>query len=224
MTFKNRPNEQITTTDGREFFISRSAAVIPQIYCLVGPWGKQEPFILVNKRGPSCPDHVGKWALPCGYLDWDESAKQATRREIWEECDFDLILISSNDIVFSLFNWALITNPEKDARQNILIHMTQVFTRSQLPPITKEPDDETSDVAWMSVKEALETDFAFGHQYNIYCCLQHLHKKSLAWPEPSPVPWHDPACFTSLPDLFQEAIINAPESVRTSQKVLTFND
>lgn len=170
-TFNNRPNECISAIDGREFFISRSPAVIPQVYCLVGD---DELFILVNRRGPACPDHVDKWALPCGYLDWDESAEQASRREIFEECDFDISLVEKSNILWPQTMWQLVTDPTKDARQNILIHQTLGFMANALPEVTKIPDKETTEVLWMPVAQALNTDFAFGHQYNICDCLKFL--------------------------------------------------
>jgi 8-oxo-dGTP pyrophosphatase MutT (NUDIX family) len=41
---------------------------------------------LIEKRGNKPDlDSKGKWCLPCGYLDWDESGSDAARRELWEE-------------------------------------------------------------------------------------------------------------------------------------------
>ena len=173
--FTHTPNECVTATDGRKFFISRSVAVIPQVYC----WIKGEKlYILVNERGPDCPDHVGEWALPCGYLDWDESGGEAAR-EIFEECDFDIASPPAGlTRWFSLDLWDVITEPKEDGRQNILLHYTTSFVAQELPIITKVPDGETSQVRWMPVEEALQIQFAFGHQYNIYDCLNWQHKNN----------------------------------------------
>jgi len=168
--FFNRPNELITTTDGRNFFISRSVAVIPQIYC----YAQRQLLILANRRGPNCPDHIGKWTLPCGYLDWDESAEGAVRREVYEECDFDIQNIEDQQLLWGLTHWNLITHPQRDARQNVLLHYTLGFSvgEAQPPAITKTPDGEVTEAAWLPIQEALQIDFAFGHQYNIYDCLK----------------------------------------------------
>lgn len=40
---------------------------------------------LMEKRGPGCPDNIGKYVFPCGYLGWDETLEQAAIREVYEE-------------------------------------------------------------------------------------------------------------------------------------------
>ena len=68
--------------EGKTYWISRSVAVAGFIF------RKDDGgnlLVLVNKRGPGCPDNVGKWVCPCGYLDYGETLKQAIVREIHEE-------------------------------------------------------------------------------------------------------------------------------------------
>ncbi|MEM9164375.1 MAG: NUDIX domain-containing protein, partial [Cyanobacteria bacterium P01_F01_bin.4] len=85
MKFKNRPNRCLDI-QGEELWISRSVTVLPVILFV------QETGIYVplNKRGKALPDEVGKWALPGGYLDYDETAGEAVMREVWEELGLNI--------------------------------------------------------------------------------------------------------------------------------------
>lgn len=67
--------------EGSEFigWHSRSLAVV---VIITDP---EHKHFLVEKRGLGCPDNVGKICLPCGYLNWDETLKDAAIREVWEE-------------------------------------------------------------------------------------------------------------------------------------------
>lgn len=67
--------------EGTEFigWHSRSLAVVVVIT------DPAHQHFLVEKRGVGCPDNVGKLCLPCGYLNWDETLKDAAIREVYEE-------------------------------------------------------------------------------------------------------------------------------------------
>ena len=85
--FKNRPNEMVTTTDGRKIWVSRSVAVVGIITC----YSRNQRYFAIEKRGTAINlDKQGLWCLPCGYLDWDESGPDAIRREAWEEIGLNL--------------------------------------------------------------------------------------------------------------------------------------
>lgn len=101
----------IDSKTGREYWISRSVAVIVILFAY-DLKGKQ--YVLTVKRGKGTPDpeYVGVHCLPCGYLDFDETTQEAAARELFEETGVkvnpdDLKLLSIND------------NPSDDKRQNI---------------------------------------------------------------------------------------------------------
>ena len=101
----------IDSKTGREYWISRSVAVIIILFAY-DLNGKQ--YVLTVKRGKGTPDpeYVGIHCLPCGYLDFDETTQEAAARELFEETGVkvnpdDLKLLSIND------------NPSDDKRQNI---------------------------------------------------------------------------------------------------------
>ena len=71
----------IDKNTNKEFWISRSIAVTAIVYFV----SDNKPYILIEKRGKGCPDFVGKYCLPCGYLDWGETIEEAAKREIYEE-------------------------------------------------------------------------------------------------------------------------------------------
>ena len=59
------------------------------MYLFVYDLNEQEWWVLVSKRGPGCPSNIGKWNVPGGYLDFNESLEDCARRECWEETGVD---------------------------------------------------------------------------------------------------------------------------------------
>ena len=72
--------------DGKEYWISRSVAVSVSIYTFID--GKL--CILANKRGSGLPNHAGQWNVVSGYIDFDETLKEAARREVYEETGLNI--------------------------------------------------------------------------------------------------------------------------------------
>jgi len=113
----------------------------------------------------------GKWSLPSGFLDRDETAAQGIIREVKEETGWD-------SEVISLFR--INTNPNRphEDRQNISIEFL-------VRPINKtgEPDKESSKVEWISIDNLIPLeDFAFDHGESIGLYLK--YRKS---PFPLPI-------------------------------------
>ncbi len=113
----------------------------------------------------------GKWSLPSGFLDRDETAGEGILRELKEETGWDGEIIS-------LFR--INTNPDRphEDRQNISIEFL-------VKPIKKigEPDKESSKIEWIPIEKLLPFDeFAFDHGKTIELYLK--YRKS---PFPLPV-------------------------------------
>lgn len=76
--------------DGKEYWISRSVAVAVSIYTFID--GKL--CILANKRGSGLPgqnfSNPGKWNVISGFIDYDETLKEACIREVHEETGVDI--------------------------------------------------------------------------------------------------------------------------------------
>ena len=81
---KNYP--LINPKTGKEVWISRSVAVAVTVFSNIN--GKD--CVLANKRGPGLPNHVGQWNVVSGYIDYDETLKEAAIREVFEETGVDI--------------------------------------------------------------------------------------------------------------------------------------
>jgi 8-oxo-dGTP pyrophosphatase MutT (NUDIX family) len=169
-TFKNRHNTEYTVKDGekeKKIFHVRSTAVS---IVLIAKY-QNEYYVLINKRGPGCPDNVGKWNLIAGYLDWDETRKETAIREAWEECGVDVDEI--------LLNYKIVKNDLDDAfhvndevisnRQNVTHYFGLIFECDKLPETTDKYNEpgETSDIKWINIKDVDNYDFAFNHNEKI---------------------------------------------------------
>ena len=143
-------------------WLSRSAAVVSIIAI--------DSVVLMVKRGPGCPDAVGKWVLPCGYVDWDENLTNAAIREIYEETGVNIITLidsvkSAPGIIISMNSFDgdgcpvfVRSAPNQDAKQNISnymvldIHSTADFNYA-LPDrdLSVVSSQEVSDVQWFTL-------------------------------------------------------------------------
>jgi 8-oxo-dGTP pyrophosphatase MutT (NUDIX family) len=172
-TFKNVPNELVTTTDGRKFWISRSVAVVVVLACYDG--GKYK--FAIEKRG-NAPgmDKQGLWCLPCGYLDWNESGTDAAKREVWEEIGLDLNDLIKFEAACSPgldHPWFVKTEPDEN-RQNITLRYGMTIIKKDIPNLIPNNDAEPNEIAdakWIGVDEIVNYDFAFDHNKVIseYC-------------------------------------------------------
>lgn len=113
----------------------------------------------------------GKYALPGGILDRDETTSQAVLRELLEETGYqgkiiNLFMINDNpnrhDAHF----------PDQKDRQNVaFIFLVEPVKQMQ------EHDNEATEVKWFDINNLLPKDqFAFDHFENIQLYLQHLKK------------------------------------------------
>lgn len=125
--------------------------------------------ILLEKRAAGLLDG-GKWSLPSGFLNRDETAQQGILRELKEETGWE------GEIV-SLFR--VITNPNRphEDRQNVALEFI-------IKPLvqTGAADNESSKIAWVSLDELIPfTEFAFDHGETIEHYLNY-RKKPFALP------------------------------------------
>lgn len=155
--------------DGKEYWISRAVAVVG-IVVGVSEDGSIKSF-LVSQRGPGCPDHVGSWACTCGYLDWDESAEEAVVRELYEE--IGLIVDKSEPVM-----WTIITDPNRDSRQNVVIRYLIGRPQEELEEFVKNinldslsrggESGEVSNIKLMSITDINDFTWAFDHDKVIF--------------------------------------------------------
>jgi len=156
----------IDKNTGREYWISRSVAVLGIV---IGTDIYGTKYVLAEQRGIGTPDpeYVGKWCMPCGYLDFDETCKQAIAREVVEETGVDIPsesfeLIEINDI------------PSSDKRQNITFRFkTELKGYISDYELTNKfsETNEVMGIKWINLREVNNYKWAFNHEkiVKMYC-------------------------------------------------------
>ena len=149
----------IDSKTGREYWISRSVAVLGVVKAIDKNGVK---YILAEQRGTGTPDpeYVGYWCLPCGYLDFDETCKQAISREVLEETG-----IKIHPENFKLF--FVNDNPNSDKRQNITLRF-----RTELEGYLDDWEltdkfsetNEVMNIKWIPIREINNYKWAFNHE------------------------------------------------------------
>lgn len=139
----------------KEYWISRSIAVASFIFY-------HEPntnniYVLANKRGDGTPDFQHCWNCPCGYLDFDETLKDAAIREIFEETGY---IINSENLTINSIN----DDPKDSNKQNVTIRFVAHLTKM---PDYKErlggEQNEVDDIKWILINDIDNYDWAFNH-------------------------------------------------------------
>lgn len=129
---------------------------------------KEGKLLMVKRAGDLL--ETGKWGLPSGYLDRDETATAGILRELKEETGWEGKIIS-------LFR--INTNPNRphEDRQNVALEFL-------IKPIkiVGAPDEESSKIEWIAFDKLLPFDrFAFDHGESIKLYLN-FRKKSFPLP------------------------------------------
>ena len=167
--FNNRPNKSYQTGDG-EIYHSRSVAVVAVVLLLC----KGKHHVLLTKRSDIMMDEPGKWCLPCGYLDWDESLEQAIIREVYEETG--LMLSEHENIIIAIApNIRIDSNPESN-HQNVSI-ATCFLLESDIFPLLNDSTLETSAIKWKSIEDLMDMDCAFNHKRVVIDAINKVYKK-----------------------------------------------
>lgn len=142
--------------DGKEYWISRSTSVVCVILDKTNP---HAPKLVAGKRGNGCPDEVGKWNLPSGFIDYNETIKQASSRETKEECGLN---IPPNAWQIQSVN----SSPDDNPRQTISFRMIASWKPeygTEFSTENSEPD-EVDDVRWVGLDDVDNLEWAFHHE------------------------------------------------------------
>lgn len=172
--FSNIKNFLVTTTDGKKYWISRSVAIHGII--LLRDSKTNNLYVLLERRGPSCPDEVGKLANVCGYLDWRETLVGALKREIYEETGLYIDDLRTSKIEFSGIDDSI--DGENSVKQNITIRykvtldydeVKKLLESGEINTDTKSRGGEKGEVSEIKILKLTasnpvdETQFAFNH-------------------------------------------------------------
>ncbi len=132
--------------DGRERPVCTSADCGRTVYfdpkVAVVVWIRQGDTVLLVQRGMN--PHKGSWALPAGFVEWNEAPEDAAKRETLEETG----LLVDIDELLAVF-------PKKDdGLADIVIAYSATIIGGDL-----HPDDDVVAVAWYTQATIPETAF-----------------------------------------------------------------
>lgn len=171
MEFKNTPNRCVQV-NGEEIWISRSVTVLPSLFFVQG----QEAYVPLGLRGYGMPDECGKWSLPGGYLDYDETAGEAVIRETWEELGLNLIALQDQYRFEGSLDQPYYVLSQPWRRQNVTLRFPLMFflgTEDLLPALNPQvSEEEVIEAKWFPLTEALEMPLAFYHHEILRHCLE----------------------------------------------------
>jgi ADP-ribose pyrophosphatase YjhB (NUDIX family) len=186
--FNNKINEHIiihvesnNKIFHKDVWISRSVAVVGVVFAL----NEDGYNVLIVKRSDKM-DEGGKYCLPCGYLDWDETGFESVTREIHEETslytpDYEKFLYLNNKEQPCFIQ----TDPTKDKNQNVSLVYIMVYNFYdnilKFPnDIVKYKNEETAEVQWLNLtdlEDLKKYNWAFNHDLRIIEALK--YNKSL---------------------------------------------
>jgi 8-oxo-dGTP pyrophosphatase MutT (NUDIX family) len=103
------------------------------------------------------------WNCPCGYLDFDETTKQAAMREVFEETGVQLT---------SAKFWGYDDSPHSNL-QNVTFRFYSIITNPQPSTVSVSTEgrggeaDEVGAISWIPINKIDEFEWAFEHNLRI---------------------------------------------------------
>lgn len=152
---------------GKTLWSGRYCAVTGIVWYNDTENGKQ--YFLISKRGSGAADFQGKWCLPCGFLECNESGEEGVIREVKEETG-----ISIDRAYFH----SVETDPKFCNNGNVTLRYSCPVKSMEVPKyeIINGEDNEVSDLAWISEDEIDNYDFCFNHADVLYLFLYNTLK------------------------------------------------
>jgi 8-oxo-dGTP pyrophosphatase MutT (NUDIX family) len=178
--FNNKENKVYQTEDG-PIWASRSVALLGVLLFKM----RNNVYVLAEKRSEKM-DSPGLWCVPCGYLDWNETAQGGVIREVYEETGLYIPSLNSvklgNDESSSPF---YVNTCPTENRQNVTLSYSYVFDLEFYPgrilenlifDCEKYKNDEIDEVKLININELHNYEWAFNHQERISQAIEHQRK------------------------------------------------
>lgn len=122
---------------------------------------------LVEKRGPGCPDNIGKYVMPCGYLNRGESLREAGAREMYEETG---LKINPKNLKFAGIN-----DDPAENRENVTVRFVALLDEKDITEKLQSGEinidtasrggegNECDDITLIPFNSIDDYEFAFNH-------------------------------------------------------------
>lgn len=137
--------------DGKTYWYSRSIACVNYVYAI----NKEGQLcVLTVKRGPNAATNKGKWSVPGGYLDFDETLQECAVRECREETGLELYqLVNPSQITM-----VRIDDTARGEKQNIVVEFVTLLpdpaeTYKDMFSLANMEPGEIECIDWANVLE-----------------------------------------------------------------------
>jgi 8-oxo-dGTP pyrophosphatase MutT (NUDIX family) len=154
--------------NGRIYYVSRSMSVSLYTFCknAQGEW-----CILANQRGNGAQNARGLWNVPMGYLDYNETAQWAAKRETWEETGVNVPI--SKIHMMGMNSGPLETDDDiakrkpipTEGKQDVAVRFAAVLdgitNNYPVSDANSEPD-EVMDIQWIPLSQVKNYNWAYG--------------------------------------------------------------
>jgi 8-oxo-dGTP diphosphatase len=139
-------------------WFSRSVAVVTFVFCRNE---KEEWCILGSERGREAADYQGYWNAPCGFLDFNETTRQAAIREMLEETGVQLTESELACIGFQ-------DDPVKSNNQNVTFRYVALINDRITTDFSFSHEgnegNEVGEIKWIPLDKVGDYKWAFGHE------------------------------------------------------------
>ena len=152
--------------DGQTYWRSRSCTTVGYVFC-----ADKEGYlcVLANQRGPGAPTNVGKWNVPCGYIDFaDKNGNEGVARETYEETG---VKLKPEQFTFDSVSFS--EDGDKNINLRFWVKLAGTIDEYPLSNAANE-EGETSDIRWIRLCDVKNYDWAFGHEKTIFKMASHV--------------------------------------------------
>lgn len=152
--------------DGQTYWRSRSCTTVGYVFC-----ADKEGYlcVLANQRGPGAPTNVGKWNVPCGYIDFaDKNGNEGVSRETYEETGVKL-----KPEQFNFDSVSFSEDGDKNINLRFWVKLGGTIDDYSLSNAANE-EGETSDIRWIRLCDVNNYEWAFGHEHTILEMAKHV--------------------------------------------------
>lgn len=142
--------------DGKTYWYSRAVVCVTAVFCVDR---KNRPYVLANQRGTATDKEVGRWNMPVGFLDFDETCAQCAVREVFEETG---VKISSNKV--KLYN--INSTPDSGSQDIGFRYYVKLngFIDQYQPSLANMEKNEAVTAKWIALSEYNNYEWAWNHK------------------------------------------------------------